>query len=144
MLESKRQHGGGMDKAFTKGERVTLIQSWDNKGTAAYRHAVVYSCGKARMVLTSEATGEEIGRNFTPARGNMESVAAFNWYGVFTRMTDEDAAALCLDVGARVVEAARAQYRACVARNNSPEYRAAMDKNEAELHEPRVLRHPER
>ena len=39
-------------KRFTKGDAVTVIRSWDGKGTYTFEHSTIYSCGKVQMVLT--------------------------------------------------------------------------------------------
>lgn len=130
-----------MSKAFNKGDQVTLIGSWDNKGTVFYRNAVVHSCGKKQMVLTCATTGEELGRHYRPERGALEKVTGFNWVGVWPRLSREEAEALCLEVGALVVKANRehlAERRIRFA-DAEPGYFAALDKSEAELHEPRAL-----
>ena len=133
-----------MSKAFNKGDQVTLIGSWDNKGTVFYRDAVVHSCGKKQMVLTCAATGEELGRHYAPVCGDLAKVTSFNWIGVWPRLSREEAETLCLEAGALVVKAERehlADRRERFA-DASPGYFAALDKAEAELHEPRVHANP--
>ena len=126
-----------MSKAFTKGQKVTYICSWDNKGTVAYRQAVVHSCGAKQMVLTDEVTGEEMGRHFAPVLGSLDNIRSFNYGGTFPRMSDDDAAALSLEVGAKVIEAVKAdvEYRLTL-----PAYtKEGQAQRLAELHEPRAL-----
>jgi len=125
-------------KAFTKGQLVTLIGSWDEQGTAYYRDAVVYSCGAKQMVLTDEATGEEIGRHFKPAVGDFDNG------GTFPRMTQEEAEAACLVVGTNVVVRQRAHYasRRVQFGGSCRFYDAGLNESEAKLHEPRAIRHP--
>ena len=53
-------------KDFTKGDRVTLIRDWNDKGAVYFNQAIVFSCGAKRMILTDEETGEELGRNYSP------------------------------------------------------------------------------
>lgn len=115
-----------MSKAFTKGDAVTLLRSWDNKGTVTYTDAIVYSCGAKRMVITCAATGRELGRQFAPVRGSLDNVGSFNWQGVFPRMTEEQAVEACLEAGAKVVEAVRRNY-------------AHRSDILANLHEPRAM-----
>lgn len=134
-----------MSKTFTKGEQVTLISSWDNKGTVTFRDAVVYSCGKKQMVLTDAVSGEEIGRHFVPERGSLDTVSAFNWQGVWPRLDRAQAEALCLEAGAKIVAAVREglQQR----RERWPDdagYLAALAKTETELHEPCAMPWPAR
>jgi hypothetical protein len=132
-----------MSKAFNKGDKVTHIASWDDKGTVTYRNALVHSCGMKQMILTDEATGEEIGRHFAPVLGSLEE--SVRRCGVtFPRMTEEEAIAACLKVGALWVEAERERIAACRAyyANERASYHAALDEDEAKLHEPRALRYP--
>jgi hypothetical protein len=123
-----------MTKAFTKGEAVTFLGDWDRKGSAFFRHAVVYSCGAKQMVLTDAVTGEEIGRHFKPvkAEGAEEGTRA--------RMTDEEAAALTLVIGAAVVASETAHFNNCLARHpDNAGYCASIRKSLSELHEPRTI-----
>lgn len=129
-----------MSKAFNKGDLVTLIGSWDNKGTVSYRDAIVHSCGKKQMVLTCATTGEELGRHYAPARGSLDKVTGFNWLGVWPRQSREEAEALCLEAGALVIKAVRehlAERRVRYA--DDKKFLAALDREEAQLHEPRAL-----
>lgn len=140
-----------MAKDFKKGEKVTVISSWDRKGTAIYRHAIVYSCGNKQMVLTDEATGEEIGRHFSPCVGSLEyTIKQHNGWqsaspagGTFKRMTDEEALEACLKVGAADVEYQTAHYERCLAGGHGEGYNNAIRKDLAMLHEPRAMSHAE-
>jgi hypothetical protein len=128
-----------MTSAFKKGQAVTLFSSWDDKGTIYYRQAVVYSCGQKQMVLTDALTGKEIGRNFRPV------VASGAALGTRPRMTDDDAAALCLDLAAAYLADQKASMEHSIAhyaRGESDPYTQAMRRGIAALHEPRSLRHP--
>lgn len=135
-----------MSKAFKKGQLVTYVASWDNKGTVTFRDAIVHSCGAKQMVLTDAATGKEMGRHFAPVLGSLDNVSAFNWGGTFPRMTEEEATAVCLKVGELVVKAEREHIaaRRIQYASASAGYHAALDKGEAELHEPRAMRYPSR
>jgi hypothetical protein len=126
-----------MSKAFTKGQKVTLIGSWDNKGSVYFSQAVVHSCGKKQMILTDETTGEEIGRHFRPAVGSLDTVTSFNWEGTFDRLSDDDAAALCLSAGAAVIVAVKAEIANVRRHSGDANYR--WEEIEA-LHEPRALK----
>ena len=55
-----------MTKAFTKGDRVTVIQEWSRNGTTYVRNATVYSCGTKVMRLTCDLTGDEFGQDLIP------------------------------------------------------------------------------
>jgi hypothetical protein len=130
-------------KAFQKGELATLFGSWDNKGTVYFRQAVVYSCGSKRMILTDEATGEEIGREFAPVRAeSLENVTAHNWQATFPRMTDAEAESFAIAAGAKVVEAMRVfcEGRKVQFADAGDRYIEAMNESIAELHEPRAMR----
>jgi hypothetical protein len=128
-----------MGKAFTKGQEVTILASWDNKGTVYYRDAIVHSCGQKQMVLTSAHTGEELGRHFRPVLGDIEQARAF-WLGVFPRMTEEQAVASCLRAAGLVLKTERtflAERKAKYSHNTG--YIRCIEKDEAALHEPAAL-----
>lgn len=129
-----------MNKAFRKGELVTYISSWDNKGTFSYTQAVVHSCGKVQMVLTEETSGREMGRHFKPAVADTATLSTFNWNGTFKRMSDAEAEALCLKLGAElpaVFEAENARREAW----NVQQGRTCLCPHDLnELHEPRALK----
>lgn len=55
-----------MGKAFTKGQRVTVMGDWDRKGTVWVRHATVHSCGTKVLRLTCDVTGDEFGDEYAP------------------------------------------------------------------------------
>lgn len=128
---------------FRKGQEVTYITNYDHKGTFCYQQAVVYSCGKKRMVLTDAATGEELGRNYVPALGSMEAGIVGNQIrtvgGAFPRMTEDEAEAACLTAAANwlAVERDYLEGLKLTAWSHAPE---VMDERIAELHEPRALR----
>lgn len=52
-------------KGFTKGQRVLLLKSWDDKGTVRALVLNVHSCGSKRMVLNND-DGSCYGRDFYP------------------------------------------------------------------------------
>lgn len=133
-----------MTKAFKKGDRVTYISDWDRKGTVYFVQAIVHSCGSKQMVLTNEATGEEMGRHFRPETGSLETVVVGpNTYriagGTFPRMTDDEAVAAGLKVAAAIQQYQREQFARCLAGGHSEIYNDAIRKNLAELHELRVF-----
>lgn len=98
-----------MSKAFNKGQLVTVFGDWNRRGTVYFRHAVVFSCGKKQMVLTDEATGEEMGRHFAPVMGDM--------LGTFPRMTDAEAHAHAAKVGAWIIEREKAHLDGIMGRD---------------------------
>lgn len=131
-----------MSKAFKKGDLVTIIGNWDSKGTAYFQHAIVHSCGTKRMVLTSEASGEELGRNFLPVEAT-DVVVTNETVGrslTFKRLSDEEATALCLEMGANVIKYETEHFDRCVARSESVHYQAAIERSRAQLHEPRAIK----
>ena len=135
-----------MTKAFRKGQEVTHIQNWDNKGTFTYTHAIVYSCGTKQMVLTDAANGREMGRHYQPELGRLEaSVMDRDGVeyqllpgGTFPRMTDEEAEAACLLAAANRNEHYREHYEA-LKLGYWAQDPAVMDREIAALHEPRAL-----
>ena len=78
-------------KVFTKGQAVTYIVNFDDKGLFVFRQAVVYSCGKKQMVLTDAATGEEMGRHYRPEVGGEHG-------GTFQALDQAAAIAKCEDL----------------------------------------------
>lgn len=126
-------------KAFTKGERATLIGSWDNRGTFSFRQVIVHSCGKKQMVLTDIDSREEIGRHFVPAVGNVETLSCFNWGATFKRLNDVDAEALCLQLGAALPAVCAAENERRAAWNESQGRVCLLPINLDEMHEPRAI-----
>lgn len=130
-------------KAFTKGEEVTVLNTWDNKGTVSFTHAVVYSCGTKQMVLTDATTGNEIGRHFKPVRSNGESLpvnASNGWELTFSRLSDEGATRICLELGASIVAYEIEQGEKCLSRHSDHEgYCNAIKRDMEQLHEPRAI-----
>ncbi len=128
-----------MKKAFKKGDLVTRIASWDDKGTFYFIHAVVYSCGKKQMVLTDADNGNEMGRHFSPALGEM-SARKYGGGNTFPRMTNEEAEAACIELAGRLVTEEKARLIEGRDRDGMTEgYKKAMQKNIDGLHEPRAM-----
>ena len=119
---------------FTKGQKVTHISRWNNLGDYVYRDAIVHSCGKIRMILTDEITGEEIGRNYKPSGET---------YGEFTvpRLNVEDAITFATEKSNefRIKEEQRLRHR--LTNNGSDSYKSAIQKDLNELlnHVPVIL-----
>lgn len=127
-----------MTKAFNKGDEVTYINDWDRKGTAYFRHAIVYSCGKKQMILTDAETGEEIGRRFTPARAEIGRA------GTFARMSDAEATAAALALAENILIAQTAHFERCLQNRAAGEgYRNSIRHDLADLHEPRAASYRE-
>lgn len=94
-----------MSKEFTKNELATYIASWNNKGTVAFRQVRVHSCGVKQMCLHDAVTDAMLGRHFEPVVSLAEVPAnSFNWSGTFKKMTDADAEALALELGAQIIK----------------------------------------
>jgi hypothetical protein len=123
-----------MTKAFKKGERVTVINNWDSKGTAYVRHATVHSCGKKILRLTCDVTGDEFGNEFLPV------VAAHGEVGV-RRFIDGDSLGIeAMAVAISTLEAERKELTYCrdvVGPNAGHGYRDAIQQSIEALHEPR-------
>lgn len=127
--------------AFTKGQEVTILRSWDNKGTAYFINAIVHSCGKKQMVLIDAKTGEEMGRHFMPVLANEENLGkACRYEATFPRLSEEEATRIGLKMGALVISEEIAHAEACIRHYAGDEgYEAAVRKGLATLHEPRVI-----
>ena len=136
-----------MAKAFKKGDEVTLIGSWDGKGTIWVREAIVGSCGTKRMALMDAETGACLGRNFNPVRAT-ESEVLDTWNVLtFPRLTSVETHEMALECGVKTVENKRAVVEARIEnlRNgletltNKDVYIESRLKELEALHEPRVL-----
>jgi hypothetical protein len=91
-----------MTKAFIKGQLVTFISRWSD-AEFKWCQATVYSCGKVRMILTVDSTGEELGHNFKAVRGE-----GWAHQHTFERMTGAAAEAKALELSASYVDYERA------------------------------------
>lgn len=129
-----------MSKAFKKGELVTYVASWDDKGTIYYVNAVVHSCGARQMVLTNEATGQEMGRHYRPEVGSVETLTPFGWCATFKRMTDEQDEALCLEQAAKLPALWQAENECRAAHNEKIGRVVLLPHDLSELYEPRALK----
>lgn len=131
-------------KTFKKGDLVTYISDWDRKGTVYFIQAVVYSCGKKQMVLTDAENGNEMGRHFKPALGSLETIKQDNGIicqpgGTFPRMTAEEAEAACLIIAAQIIKNETEHFNHCLNAGHNENYKNAVRKDLAEIHEPRAL-----
>jgi hypothetical protein len=126
-----------MTTVFNKGDKVTYITSWDNKGTVVYRDAIVHSCDKKQMILIDPETLEEMGRLFKPAVGfDLRNTRE----GTYPRMTEAEAITECLRLGALIVQEQTHRFNSCITANeaNTP-YINAIKRELSELHEPRAM-----
>jgi hypothetical protein len=97
---------------FKKGDAVCWISDWDNKGQVRIVRAVVYSCGKKRMVLSDAASGEELGRNYRPREVQGAHVVC----GCVTLEGDEaKVEAMALELGRQIIAHQHEQYARCLA-----------------------------
>ena len=123
---------------FTKGQKVTHISRWNNLGDFTYRDAIVYSCGKKRMILTDEITGEEIGRNYNPSGET---------FGEFTvpRLSVEDTIALASEKSKEFRIKKEELLRHCLTIDASDSYKQAIQVQLDELlnHNPVIMTHSE-
>lgn len=125
-----------MAKVFNKGDLVTHITNWDRRGTFIFQTAVVYSAGMKQMVLTDEPTGEEMGRNYKPVIGDDDGT------GTFHRMTDAEARAHCLKLGAAWIPSFIDSHEKMIAFNkerwpeSGPGYENCMRRDIEQLHDP--------
>ena len=123
---------------FTKGQKVTHISRRNNLGDFTYRDAIVYSCGKKRMILTDEITGEEIGRNYNPSGET---------FGEFTvpRISVEDTIALASEKSKEFRIKKEELLRHCLTIDASDSYKQAIQVQLDELlnHNPVIMTHSE-
>lgn len=115
---------------FTKGDTVCWVADWDRKGTVRIVEAIVYSCGKKQMVLTSAATGKELGRNYSPTPEQ-------NCFSVITLENDRTKVeALALEIAEKIIAYQNAHYERCLAGDHEEGYTRMIRKSHAELHAP--------
>lgn len=97
-------------KAFKKGETAIFFGKW-NSHTFYFRRVTVMSCGKVKMTLADHETLKMMGCDFQPSegftsrmgfcdksRGDFRKDFMFCSSGTFKNMSDEDAAAICLQL----------------------------------------------
>lgn len=120
---------------FTKGEAVTYLQNWDRKGTVRIVNLVVYSCGKQRMVLVDEAGVKFPGMFFQPVTNQ------YDFGRVVSRLTAEQAEIEGLRLGAEIASEELRRLKHCIAANvTNKGYIIAINKDIADLHEPRIVK----
>ena len=124
-----------MGKAFTKGQRVTVIGDWDRKGTVWVRHATVHSCGTKVLRLTCDVTGDEFGDEYAPV------VAEQGRCGVRHRLDGSSLEAEAMAVAKHQLEAERKHLTECRDRNAAGpnpcrHYAAGTNASLAALHDP--------
>ena len=128
-------------KAFKKGDRVTLIRSWDGRGTAYYNQAIVHSCGLKRLILTDEETGKELGRDFPPLNAADDPVPlGLSNSNVYHRLEGAALVAVGEELAKAEVERAREAFEKAI--ETYPDdhgYCRVMARKLARLHEPRIF-----
>ena len=134
---------------FKKGQEVTFITTWDNKGTFAFQHGVVYSCGTKCMVLTDPTTGEEMGRHYAPVVAtlelmtNMREGGFWSWSGTFEKLTDAEAVNTCLQLANAYIEWERSNIQRAIQNNiDQTGYVRVMQQNLAAIHPASVIKLP--
>jgi hypothetical protein len=142
MTATQTGKGQKMAKAFTKGDRVTLLIDWDLKGTVVFYDAIVHSCGKVQMVLTDAHTGEELGRHFQPA------IATGLEFGTRPEMQRDEIETLGLEIAAAELVKREAEILDFFERTKNSELSGKFaakhrDEDLAKLHAPTVRTHAE-
>lgn len=134
-------------KAFKKNQVVIHFANLDGKGTWGFTRAVVKSCGNVKMTLENAETGAMMGTNFRP---DAERTYTRNWEGksvthnwthfTLADMSDEVAHSIC--IGAAIIYLAdqNAHFDRCLSQGNGAAYDASINKQRAELHEPRSIK----
>lgn len=114
---------------FKKGDHVAEVRTWDRKGTAFVRRAVVHSCGPKVLRLQDAATGEMFKVALQPGADYVVADAPDAELLAYARM-----------IAARFVVEERERLERCIDRNaHDAGYVRLMHRHLAELHEPRVL-----
>lgn len=134
-------------KAFKKNQVVIHFSNLDGKGTWSFTRAVVKSCGNVKMTLENAETGAMMGTNFRP---DAERTYTRTWEGksvthnwthfTLPDMSDAEAHSVC--IGAAIIYLAdqNAHFDHCLAQGNGAAYDASINKQRAELHEPRSIK----
>lgn len=136
-----------MTKEFKKGQAVIHFHTYDGKGTWRFTRAIVVSCGAKKMTLKNAETSAMMGCNFRPDSSRTYTTI---WkgqefvqnYGHFTLadMTDDEAHAVCIEAAKIELVDKNAHYDKCLAGGHGAGYDAAINKERAELHEPRSMK----
>lgn len=124
------------DVKFKKGDVVYEILSYDNKGTFKVRQRTIQSWGKERGTATHLKNGEFIKSRIYPSHANKTPHGV--WYFLVDSINPEEVA---LELAAKYIAAQKEHFADCRIRfaDASKAYFIALDQNEAELHEPRVI-----
>jgi hypothetical protein len=97
---------------FTKGQPVTFLQSWDDKGTVCIHELFVYSCGRKQMILVN-AEGEKFaGQFFSPDGSDPRRQ-------VHPRLSKADAEAAAIALGNEIIATTRTY---CESKLTNPAY----------------------
>lgn len=118
-------------KAFEKNELVTYIADWDRKGTFYFQQAIVRSCGAKRLHLVDASNGANMGRNFAP----VVAEAYYTNQHTFKYLTNEEAAAKCIELAEAFLIEEKAQLEKQVALDVSEQHTKCMHEQLEELHE---------
>ena len=86
---------------FTKGQPVTFLQSWDDKGTVSIHELFVYSCGRKQMILVNAAGEKFAGQFFSPDGNDARRQ-------VHPRLGKAEAEAAAIALGNEIIAAQRA------------------------------------
>jgi hypothetical protein len=121
---------------FKKGDKVTLFRSWDDKGTVYAIQAIVHSCGKKRMILTSEETGEELGREFYPEYNEEHNTLHYGSY-VTKRLEGDELTKTGEKLAQNYIDTQKKIYQQRIERDESE--RKYFERHIEDLHEPRLL-----
>jgi hypothetical protein len=116
--------------AFTKGQKVTLLQNWNCLGKVRVAQLTVHSCGRKRMILVDDA-GEKFEGQFWRPRSDQGAFTE-----VHAQMAPEAAEEAALDLGARILASERERVSAALARAQGPalsSYATAMKRNLAAI-----------
>jgi hypothetical protein len=127
-----------MKKSFNKGDEVTILTDWDGKGTVAYRHCVVYSCGLKRLVLLDAETGECIGRDFTPKKAESLSDLLLEYQSIFSRLSGDEVRGLAIPCAEAILVEEKNHIEFRLEDSPNENCRLRQLKELEALHEPRV------
>jgi hypothetical protein len=126
--------GDYMNTEFKKGDKVFIFGNWDGKGTFHYEAAIIHSAGEQIIRLQDEngvLFNEAFYKKFL---GQKEHI--------IKRQDVTDIQAHILPYAQRFLIDRATELEGCILRHkNHPDYIAAMNKQLAALHEPRVEQH---
>lgn len=128
-----------MASKFTKGDRVAVLRSWNNKGTVTIRRAIVEAFGPKICRLRDPLTGEMFKAAYSTRPNNsgmvLETMAIFNGCIVIADCCSAELELTAIYHGEKIIEGNIAYYEDILERRTdaSSGYITAITKDRDEL-----------